>query len=494
MENKQKVVLVILDGFGIGSNDVSTNAIYAAQTPFFDALNNKKYAKLFASEEPVGIAKNQFGNSELGHMTIGSGRTILGINERFNKLISDELVDKFLLDQKWVQDCLKSDNVIHLCGLYSSGCVHSNLKHFDALINFFQNHNKKIALYLISDGRDTSRHEFINDLEKLLPKLQPTTKIIAIGGRYYGMDRDKNWERTNQYFSAMLQNEHSITNDSFIDYVRHQYQNNIDDEFIMPIAHFEPEYQIKPNDEVVFLNYRADRIRQIIELFTEKNNKLIGLCEYPNVKLDAVIVDKQTMKNTLGDVLNDHNIKQLRVAETEKFAHVTFFFDAGQSVDYPNEKKILIPSVKVSTYDLKPEMSAYEITNSVINNLDKYDFIVVNYANADMVGHTGNFLATKQAIEILDKECATLYNNVVDKFNGTLLITSDHGNADLMVDCNKDVVKTHSIAKVPFYVLSNRYELSAVDGVLQDIAPSILYVYGINPPKEMDGHSLIRKK
>ena len=496
MENKPKVVLAILDGFGIGENNSKTNAIYAANTPFFDQINNRYLqGQLFASEEPVGIAKNQFGNSELGHMTIGSGRTILGINERFNSLIKSGNLSDFLLKQEWVKQALNSSRPIHLCGLYSSGCVHANLEHFIALIDFFQKHNKKIALYLISDGRDTPKYSFLSDLKNLLPKLKSTTKIICVGGRYYGMDRDKNWERTQQYYSAMQQDEKFIINTNFVDYVDEQNNNGRDDEFISPACIQDEQYKICSGDEIVFLNYRADRIRQLIELFYNQGIKLIGLCEYPNVVIDEIIMDKQPMNNILGELLEQNNIKQLRVAETEKFAHVTFFFDAGKDVSkHKHQQQILIDSKKVATYDLSPEMSAKEITDTVVNNLASNDFIVVNYANSDMVGHTGNFEATKKAIEFLDKQCATLYNSVIDKFNGTLIITSDHGNADLMIDENNQIVKTHSVAKVPFYVLSNKYELATSSGVLQDIAPSILYIYGINKPKDMDGSNLVKKK
>lgn len=492
---KEKVILLILDGFGIGECDSNTNAIYAANTPFFDEINKTyKRAELYASEEYVGIEKNQFGNSELGHMTIGSGRTILGINEIFNKLIDEQQADQFLLDQPWVQKALKKNNTVHICGMYSSGCVHSNKKHIDYLLDFFQSRNKKVALHLISDGRDTKGNVFLNDLETLVNKLTPTSKIISVSGRFYGMDRDKNWDRTDSYYQSMNQSNSYFYEGNLLEYIKEQYKSGIDDEFIKPVCKNEPEYLFHPQDDLIFANYRADRIVQIIKLFSDKSINLIGLCAYPNTNLDATIIDKQVINHTLGDLLIENDIRQLRVAETEKFAHVTYFFDAGKNVTNLLQDQILINSPKVKTYNLKPEMSAEEITETILNNISKYDFILANFANADMVGHTGDFIATKSAIEFLDKKCATLYNNLIGIWDGTLIITADHGNADKMIDSNGQAVKTHSIAKVPFYVLSNKYKLKSFNGKLQDVAPSILYIYNINKPKDMSGENLIEIK
>lgn len=500
--NKEKIILTILDGFGIGENNKFNNAIFAAKTPFFDKwLNNNHFAKLSASEESVGLPKNQFGNSELGHMTIGSGRTILGINDIFNNIIDSNELNDFLLSKKWINNIINNQEIIHLCGMYSSGCVHSNLKHMNALIKFFENHNKKIALYLISDGRDTSNNIFLNDVKLLLSNIKNTTKIIAISGRYYAMDRDNNWERTQLFYDAMIQKQEAKTNMNILQYIKNEYEQNIDDEFIHPISFNNSEYKIKENDSIIFTNYRADRIRQIIQMFYKnefnlkiKTNNVFGLCEYSHVDLKNFILNKIELNNLLGEILSKNGISQLRIAETEKFAHVTFFFDGGNVVKYENHDQILIDSPNVPTYNLKPEMSAQLITDNIIKNIDKYDMFIVNYANADMVGHTGDFEATKKAIEILDKQCATLYNNLVGKYNGTLLITADHGNADYMIDENNNIIKTHTVAKVPFIVLSNKYELKYFEGSLQDIAPSILYIYGINIPKEMNGKNLIKNK
>ncbi|MDE5617243.1 MAG: 2,3-bisphosphoglycerate-independent phosphoglycerate mutase [Ureaplasma sp.] len=500
----KKVILAILDGFGIGENNESTNAIYAANSDFFSKLlKDNKFCKLDASEELVGLKKKQFGNSELGHMTIGSGQTILGINQIFNNLVKENKLEQYLLNQKWVKDCLANDRPIHICGMYSHGEVHSNANHFDELINFFQKHNKNISLHLISDGRDTASYVFAEDLEKLKTKLKNTTKIVSISGRYYAMDRDKNFDRTEKFYNAMQCKYCSKI--KLEEYLQKEKELLHDDEFIEPTSFdIDENYKIQNNDFIIFLNYRADRIKQIIHFYKNNqlfdyqpnrltNNYVISICEHSNTPIDYSIIDNQKITKNLGKILSEHKIKQLNIAETEKYAHVTFFFNSGDSKNYENQEFVLIPSKKVPTYDLAPEMSANEITKKIEELINQYDFIVVNYANADMVGHTGNFNATKQAIKVLDKQCQILYN-LVDKYDGTLLITSDHGNADLMVDNKGNIVKTHSIAKVPLFVLSNEFEIKQTNGKLQDIAPSILYMYNIPKPSEMDGINLLTKK
>lgn len=500
----RKVILAILDGFGIGEKNEKTNAIYSANTPLFSKLlKENKFARLDASEELVGLKKSQFGNSELGHMTIGSGQTILGINQIFNNLVNEKKLDDYLLNQEWVKKSLNIDRPIHICGMYSHGEVHSNANHFDELINFFQKHNKCISLHLISDGRDTSSYVFKDDLKKLEQKLSNKTKIVSISGRYYAMDRDKNFDRTEKFYQAMQSQKTSKL--SIESYLENEKLLNHDDEFIKP-TNFEVDdyYKIQNDDVIIFMNYRTDRIKQIIHFYKKNDlfnyapnritsNYVVSICEHVNTPIDTWIINNQKINKNLGKVLSENKIKQLNIAETEKYAHVTFFFNTGNSNNYDNQDFILIPSKKVSTYDLAPEMSANEITKKIKELIDKYDFIVVNYANADMVGHTGNFEATKQAIKVLDNQCQILYN-LVDKYDGVLFITSDHGNADLMVDDFGNIVKTHSIAKVPLFVLSNEFELKETKGRLQDIAPSILYIYNIPKPLEMDGVNLLMKK
>ncbi len=496
--NKEKVVLVVLDGFGLGEPNVKTNAIYAANTPMLDFLLEKySFAKLHASEEYVGIRKNQFGNSELGHMTLGSGRTIYGIGEHAYYLIENNKFNNHLDTLNWISTITQSKTV-HIFGLYSSGCVHSDKKNIDATIKYFENKNINIYLHLFSDGRDTSKFSFLNDLKELLTWIKSTTKLASISGRYYAMDRDKKFKLINLAFDAIIQKRYIEINP--IKYVEEQYKSGNDDEFIQPIS-FIGKNIFSKNDNLLFMNYRADRIRQIIHKFKNidiydinenyfSNMNIFTISEYPNVKSDGIMFDKQIINNTLNDILIQNNISQLRIAETEKYAHVTFFFDTKKD-SHPTKTEIMIPSPNVATYDLMPEMSANEITNYVINNINNYDFLLINYANSDMVGHTGNFDATIKAIECLDNQLNLLYNKIVLENNATLLITADHGNSDCMLE-NGNIVKTHTIADVPFIVASNKFSLNIHSGSLQDVAPSILFIYNIDKPIEMNGKNLIK--
>ncbi len=493
-----KVVLVILDGFGLGEENKNSNAIYAANTPTFDMLINKySYAKLHASEEAVGIRKNQFGNSELGHMTLGSGRTIYGISELSHNLIVNNNFESHLNTLDWIKKIIDSKKV-HIFGIYSSGCVHGDKENINEIIKYFENKNVNLILHLFSDGRDTDKFVFLNDLKQLLSSIKPSTIIGSISGRHYAMDRDKNFNLINLSFDAITQKRY--TNLNPFEYIEDQYNKGNDDEFILPVS-FIGENIFKENDNLLFMNFRSDRIRQIIhkfrkiKIYDEKENhfqklNIYSICNYIDVQLDGVILNSQVINNTLNEILIKNNIKQLRIAETEKFAHVTFFFDSKKSrSDLKTE--VLIPSIKVDTYDKNPEMSAKKITSYVLENMDNYDFILINYANSDMVGHTGNFNATVNAIECLDEQLNLLYNKIVLEKNATLIITSDHGNSDCMLD-NGKIIKTHTISDVPFIVASNKYELNKFSGSLQDVAPTILFIYNIDKPSEMNGTNLVK--
>lgn len=500
----KKTVLVILDGFGLGENNKETNAIYKAHTPFLDKLIDKYgMAKLKASEEAVGIAKGQFGNSEIGHMTIGAGQTIYGIGEFATKLIDENKFEEYLSSQKWVQEEIKNpDRVLQLCGLYSSGGVHSNKKHMDAMIRFFEKYNKKISLHLFSDGRDTNKFVFLEDVKELTSWISKNTWISSIGGRYYGMDRDKRWERTNIAYKAIV--DELPTKMDVISYIENQYAIGNDDEFIYPVSFVKEGYEIKQGQTLCFLNFRADRIRQIFHKFKKTDLydeslcefselNIVSICEYSNVKSDEIIFEKIYVKDTLGSLLIENKVRQLRIAETEKYAHVTFFFDGGKEIINDLQTHVLVPSPLINTYDLQPEMSAEIITSKILVAVDDFDVCVVNYANADMVGHTGNFEATVKAIEFLDKQLERLYNTIVLQYDGNLLITADHGNADCMARGDV-VVKTHSLAPVPFIVASNHFLLKEHAGTLQDIAPTILYILNINKPTTMTGKNLVNIK
>lgn len=499
----KKTVLAILDGFGLGDPNPEENAIFKAHTPMLDFLMKEYgYAELAASEEAVGLEKNQFGNSEVGHLTIGCGHAILGINQLMNQLIDQNEIETVLLKQTWVQTVIREHKVIHLCGLYSSGGVHANAKHMDALIHFFEKHQVKIGLHLISDGRDTAKFVFLDDVKKLLTKIKPTTKILSVAGRYYAMDRDQNWDRTKLAYEAMV--TLNFENQTVLDYIQNQYDSNHDDEFILPRSfNNDPDYLLKNDDVICFTNYRTDRIKQIIHAFKKLGQydlesfsglklTIVGLCKYSGLKTYEIVLEKPEISNTLGEVLNQHHIRQLRVAETEKYAHVTYFFDGGKLVHQDERLDILVNSPKVATYDLLPEMSAEQITNIVLEQIEHVDVVILNYANADMVGHTGNFAATVKAVEFLDSQIAKLYNTIVRKYNGNLLITADHGNADCMKK-HDQIVKAHTISKVPFIVASQDYALAEYSGSLQDIAPSLLYLLGIEAPISMTGHNLLKR-
>lgn len=500
MKNREKVVLVVLDGYGIGEENKHTNAIYAANTPTIDFLMKKySYAKLHASEEAVGIRKNQFGNSELGHMTIGSGRTIFGIGEKAHHLIKENKFINHIDQLPWIHKII-DDKTVHIFGLYSSGCVHSDKENIDEMIKFFQDKNVNVFLHLFSDGRDTSKFCFKNDLKNLISWIKPNVKIASISGRYYAMDRDKDFNLINKAYDAIMQTR--LTNLNPIEYVDFQYDKGNDDEFIEPIS-FLGNVNISETDNLLFMNFRSDRIRQIIHKFnlTEifdpnqnviNNKNIFSICSYPYISSSGIIFEKQIITNTLNELLIQNQIKQLRIAETEKYAHVTFFFDTKK--DAHNLKtEIMIPSPDVATYDLQPEMSANQITNYILDNVEQYDFILINYANSDMVGHTGNFEATVKAIECLDKQIKLLYNKIVLECNGHLIITADHGNSDCMKKDN-EIVKTHTISDVPFIIASNKYNLVKHEGSLQDVAPTILFVYNIDIPTDMTGHNLIEEK
>ncbi len=495
----KKVILVVLDGFGIGKKNKKTNAIYAAKTPTYDMLIKKyKYAKLFASGKHVGVNKNQFGNSELGHMTIGSGQTICNINQFFYDLIKSNKFNDYLANLEWIKKIIK-DKKVHLFGMYSSGKIHSDKYVIDAIIKFFESKNVCVYLHLFSDGRDVDKYTFYKDVKKLTKKIKSSTHIASIGGRYYYMDRDNNSNLTNKAYDAIMQK--IISTKNVLEYIKESYKKSIDDEFIIPIG-FNVEWKIAHNDNLLFMNYRTDRITQLINKFLNTNKynidkkiqfniNLYSICEYTNTPSFGVIYNKPNIDITLNEILINNNISQLRISESQKFAHVTYFFDCGKNIKSSNKSEILIPSIKNSTYDIYPCMSANKITNKLIELVNNYDFILVNYPNADMVGHTGNFNATIKAIECIDLQLKIIYNMCV-KNNWNLIITADHGNADFMKKNNKKI-KTHSLSKVPFILVSSEYKLNKFNGSLQDVAPSILFIYNINYCK-MEGNSLICNK
>ncbi len=503
-EKKQKVILLILDGFGYGRND-NTNAIYLAQPKTFNLLT-KEYPNISinASEQFVGLPKGQPGNSEVGHFTIGAGRIFhTGLGLINHAIDTNEFFDnKVLLEA--INKAKQNNSNVHLLGLASNGDVHASLKHLYKLIELCNKHNVIPVLDLFTDGRDTKEKQFIEDFNDIKTKYLDTNKakLGIISGRYYAMDRNKNWDRT----ELALEQIKSAATDSItpLQYIQQSYDEGIFDEFIKPKSFNTDTTKLQDNDVMIFFNFRSDRIRQLIHLFTKdtkdydyisKNDTKVHIVGFMDYKLNGMqnIAFVQPVNTIyLGDIVSQAGLKQLRIAETEKYAHVTYFLDSLSNEKKPGCDFQLIPSPSVATYDLQPEMSASQITDYILANFKKYDLIVANYANSDMVGHTGIMDAAIKAIKTLDSQLEKIYNEIVLKYpEYTVIITADHGNSDEMIDNNGIIVTSHTTNKVPFILLNKSYQLKE-DGSLANITPTILDLLGIKKPDCMDD-SLIKK-
>ncbi|MCI8588137.1 MAG: 2,3-bisphosphoglycerate-independent phosphoglycerate mutase [Bacilli bacterium] len=496
------LLLAILDGYGI-REETKGNAIKLTQTPNFDFLwNTYPHSTLDASGQPVGLPRGQMGNSEVGHMNIGAGRLVYQPQELINSKIKDGsfLRNKEIL--KVINHTKEQNSRLHIMGLISDGGVHSHIDHLMAILDMCQqNAVEKLYLHLFTDGRDVdkqSSYKYISRVEEKLSQIG-IGKIASIGGRYYGMDRDNNYDRLKKGYDAIV-NAVGIESASIKEYIEESYQNGITDEFLLP-AVFEKNGNIKEDDGVIVFNYRKDRLREILTAITNPDFKDMEVNHFSNVKLVTMLPVVESvlaphafqdpeLTNILGEYLEKQGLSQLRIAETEKYAHVTFFFDGGKEVDYKNEKKILIPSPKVATYDLKPEMSIEEVTDALVKELDenKYDVIILNYANCDMVGHTGILEAAMKAVEAVDRNLGRIYNKI-QELGGTLIVTADHGNCELMMDEKGNVITSHTTNKVPFIICDKKYQIK--EGKLGDIAPTMLKILGIEIPKQMTGNPLV---
>ncbi len=496
------VVLCIMDGVG-QREECHGNAVLAAHTPNLDMLKQKYgFSRLEASGSMVGLPEGQMGNSEVGHMNIGAGRVIYQPLELINHSIQDKTFfqnEEILQVMKHVK---QEHSKLHIMGLLSDGGVHSHINHLLALLDMCkQNDIKDVYLHLCTDGRDVdpkSASAYISKVEEKLHEIG-IGRIATIGGRYYTMDRDNNYDRLEKGYDAIVKGigpKYTSTQE-FID---ENYKKGITDEFFIPSI-FDENGTIEDNDGFITYNFRKDRLRELLTALTNPDFHDMDVIHFSNVKVltmlpvvESVIAphafDDANPTNILGSCLEQNGLSQLRIAETEKYAHVTFFFDGGKEVDYEHEKKILIPSPKVATYDLKPEMSAYEITDALLQELDKniFDMVILNFANGDMVGHTGVFDATVKAVEVVD-ECVGKIYHKVESLGGVMVITADHGNSDYMLDANDNVVTSHSTSLVPFIV--TKKGLTLKDGKLGDIAPTILTLLGVSVPKEMTGDVLI---
>lgn len=502
-------ILCILDGFGI-RKEKEANAISLANTKNIDYIFDKYNMVLGnASGEYVGLPDGQMGNSEVGHLNIGAGRIIYqDISLIFNEIKTGEFFknEEFL---KAIDNVKKNNSTLHLMGLLSDGGVHAHVEHLYSLLELAKKENvEKVYIHCFMDGRDTaidSGYGFMKNLIDVINKIG-VGKISTVCGRYYAMDRDKNFDRTKIAYDNLTTNKYH-SKDSILDYIKKSYDEKVYDEFIKPVSFLnEPESFINDNDSIIFFNFRPDRARQITRAFCDKNfkfdedykkvNNVFFVC-FTNY--DATIENKhvafkeKSIKNTLGEVVSNKGLKQLRTAETEKYAHVTFFFNGGIEKPYENEDRILVPSPKeVPTYDLKPEMSLMSVLDNVLKAIDenKYDLIVVNFANPDMVGHTGNLESAIKAIEYVDYAVGKIYDKIKDT-DINMFVCADHGNCECMVDENGMPHTTHTTNKVPFVLINNKGYRLREGGSLCDIAPTLLQLMNIDIPKEMTGKSLI---
>ncbi|MBX9621849.1 MAG: 2,3-bisphosphoglycerate-independent phosphoglycerate mutase [Alphaproteobacteria bacterium] len=498
------VVLCILDGWGHRENGAD-NAISLANTPHWDKLMaDSPHTLLEASELNVGLPEGQMGNSEVGHMNIGAGRIILQDLPRIDEAIKQGSLYDLPELNDFIEKLKASNGSCHLMGLLSPGGIHSHQRHIQALAEIVASQGVPVVIHAFLDGRDTPPQSAEEYLTSLLHFMNDHSNITlgTLGGRYYAMDRDKRWERIEKAYNVMVSGQPS-TQDPLA-YLKQSYAKKINDEFVEPVA-VSPYAGIKEEDGILMANFRADRVRQILIAFLDSHFKefkrtaplfvaALGVTEYSDAlnKWMKTLFHPTPLQNVLGEVVSKEGLKQLRIAETEKYAHVTFFFNGGREDVFPGEERILVPSPHVATYDMKPEMSAFELTDKLVAAIEskKYSFIVVNYANTDMVGHSGDFEAARKAVEAVDT-CLGKLMTVVKKVGASLIITSDHGNAEMMFD---DALKSphtaHTLNPVPF-VLYNGPEVSLKKGKLSDIAPTILDILAILKPYSMTGQSLL---
>jgi 2,3-bisphosphoglycerate-independent phosphoglycerate mutase len=506
--NKQlPVVLMILDGWGI-SEHKEGNAIAQSNTENMDRLLAQYgHSQLFCSGEYVGLPEGQQGNSEVGHLNLGAGRVVYQELTRINKAVREHTLQDNPAFQNVMAHCMEQNKALHLMGLVSPGGVHSHSSHLYGLLEMAAAKGlKKVYVHCFLDGRDVGPSTGLGFVEELEDKLQQigVGRIATVSGRYYAMDRDNRWERVEKAYRAMTAGA-GETAASAVEAVQQSYDKGETDEFVLPTvvqADGKPVAVIQAGDGVIFFNFRGDRAREISKAFVNREFdgfsreylgvQYVAMTQYEEGLDMTVAFPPQDLQNTLGQVLADNQVKQFRVAETEKYAHVTFFFNGGVEEPNPLEDRLLVPSPKVATYDLQPEMSAIEVKDKLIEAIKggEYPFILVNFANTDMVGHTGIPEAAQKAVETVDK-CVGEVADAVKNAGGVLLITADHGNAEQMVDPVKGTPHTaHTANPVPFVVMSAE-PYTVKDGSLQDVAPTVLKLLGIDKPADMTGESLI---
>ena len=504
---KKPLMLMILDGWGINKNPEQKNAITAANPENFYRLQKEyPHSELEASGEAVGLPDGQMGNSEVGHLNIGSGRVIYQPLVEISKDIREGTFFENPVLKETFEYAQKEGKPVHFGGLLSTGGVHSHIDHLFGLLMMAKKYGVKAYIHAFLDGRDTppeSALDFIKTVEAKAAEIG-AGEIATLSGRYYAMDRDKNWDRVQKAYDAMVYGKGN-TAASAVEAIEKSYAEKVTDEFVIPTV-VKAEGTIKKGDVFINFNFRPDRAREITRALNDKEftgfeREYLGLKYYCMRQYDAtidapVVYGEKDINNTFGEVISRAGLKQLRTAETEKYAHVTFFFNGGKEAQYEREDRKLVASPKVATYDLQPEMSACGVTEGLMEalNSDTYDVIIINYANPDMVGHTGVFDAAVSAVKKIDLCLGKVAEKVLE-LDGTLLVTADHGNVELMEDpVTKIPFTAHTTNKVPFIMISNKYKnYKLEDGKLSDIAPTMLEILGLDKPEDMNGHSLLVK-
>ena len=500
-----KALLMILDGWGIG-NHTKSDVIFSTPTPYWDSLiSNYPNSQLQASGENVGLPDGQMGNSEVGHLNIGAGRVLYQDLVKINKAIKEGTIMNNPEIKSAFEYAKNSGKAMHFMGLTSNGGVHSSLNHLFALCDIAKTYGlEKVFIHCFMDGRDTDPRSGKGFIEELQAHCEKSTGVIAsIIGRFYAMDRDKRWERVKVAYDLLVKGEGKQTSD-MVKAMQESYDEDVTDEFIKPINNDTVDGTIKEGDAVIFFNYRNDRAKELTIVLTQEDKPEEGMHIIPDLHYycmtpyDAsfkglhILFDKENVSNTLGEYLSNLGKKQLHIAETEKYAHVTFFFNGGRETPYEGEDRILVPSPKVATYDLKPEMSAFEVKDKLVEAIDteKYDFIVVNFANGDMVGHTGIYEAIEKAVKTVDA-CVHDVVEAAKNHGYEVIIIADHGNADNAVNADGTPNTAHSLNPVPFVYVTGNKDAKVENGILADVAPSILHIMGLEQPAEMTGKDLI---
>ena len=501
----KKALLMILDGWGIGDHSKS-DVIYSTPTPYWDyLLANYPHSELQASGENVGLPDGQMGNSEVGHLNIGAGRIVYQDLVKINKACRDGSIMENPQIKSAFGYAKEHGKAIHFMGLTSDGGVHSSLDHLFALCDIAKQYGlEKVYIHCFMDGRDTDPRSGIGFIRQLQDHCAKSAGVIAsIVGRYYAMDSDKRWERVKVAYDLLVKGEGEQATD-MVKAMQESYDNDVTDEFVKPINNATVDGTIKEGDAVIFFNYRNDRAKELTVALTQHDIPEAGMTTIPGLQYycmtpyDAsftgvhILFDKENVGNTLGEYLSSLDKKQLHIAETEKYAHVTFFFNGGREAPFEGEERILVASPKVATYDLKPEMSAYEVKDKLVDAIrsKEFDFIVVNYANGDMVGHTGVYEAIEKAVKAVD-ECVRDTVEAAKEADYEVIIIADHGNADNAVNADGSPNTAHSLNPVPCVYVTSREGATVKDGRLADVAPTLLKIMGLPQPAEMTGDALI---